>query len=427
MRPIVLFEDARTPALGTLALCRAAHEINGGGATLGRMARSAANEVFAIVRPHLRILAGDSSAPESWRGDSVYRSPPATFRTPWLLVNSRLVPHANTLHRIVELSRDGHVRAYVQQGEVALAALAPSIGVPTTLADPVTGPEPTTWLAQQGVPLVLDESLEFYRHSHEVIRGLPQVLGDMLKARIAQAECREVADGVFVAAGSNWPTCIAADTQAGPIVIEAGVRWGAFCSLVGPLWIGPKARICDHAVLRGPLSIGVGAKVGGEIENSIVESYSNKGHFGYLGHSHVGNWVNLGAGTTGSNLKHTYGPIQADEGGVKTPSGMQFLGTIIGDFARTSIHCGLQAGKVLGVGACGYGAVMESVPPFVHAARQWGSMTAVDLPSVLRSVERMFSRRGVPFRPIDAELLTRVHALTEPARGGLTVGPPTFH
>jgi glucose-1-phosphate thymidylyltransferase len=99
----------------------------------------------------------------------------------------------------------------------------------------------------------------------------------------------------------------------GPVVVGAGAEIGPFVCLDGPLWIGPRTRVNPHAWLRAGTAIGADCRVGGEIEATVMEAFSNKAHDGFLGHSHLGSWVNLAAGTVTSNLKATYGTVRLHE------------------------------------------------------------------------------------------------------------------
>ncbi len=101
------------------------------------------------------------------------------------------------------------------------------------------------------------------------------------------------------------------DASKGPVMIDKGASIGANAVLWGPCYIGPYAQIMPLALIRPGASVGMMCKIGGEMSNSIMFGYSNKAHEGYLGDSYVGKWVNLGAGTTTSNLKNTYGEITA--------------------------------------------------------------------------------------------------------------------
>ena len=91
------------------------------------------------------------------------------------------------------------------------------------------------------------------------------------------------------------------------VVLDDGVQVMEFAYLVGPLYVGPHSRIIERASVKESVSIGRLCKIGGEVEASVIESHTNKQHHGFLGHAYVGSWVNLGAGTSNSDLKNTYG------------------------------------------------------------------------------------------------------------------------
>ena len=93
------------------------------------------------------------------------------------------------------------------------------------------------------------------------------------------------------------------------------------------------------------MALGHTTKIGGEIEASIVEPYTNKQHHGFLGHSYLGSWINLGAGTCNSDLKNTYGNVKMDYRGESVATGMQFVGCFMGDYAKTAINTGIFTGK----------------------------------------------------------------------------------
>jgi hypothetical protein len=123
--------------------------------------------------------------------------------------------------------------------------------------------------------------------------------------------------------------------------------------------------------------------------------HSNKGHTGFVGSSYLGRWVNLGAGTTTSNLKNTYGPVQLWTPSGLTSTGLQFLGSLIGDHAKTGIGTMLTTGCVVGAGANIYGASVtpKRIPPFA-----WGDCepyARFDGDKFIEVAERMMSRRHV--------------------------------
>jgi UDP-N-acetylglucosamine diphosphorylase/glucosamine-1-phosphate N-acetyltransferase len=198
------------------------------------------------------------------------------------------------------------------------------------------------------------------------------------------------------------------DTTAGPILLCAGAYVQAFTRLVGPLYVGEHSILTTDRIAAS--SIGDTCKVHGEMSNTIIVGHSNKGHDGFVGHSMLGRWVNLGAGTITSNLKNTYGPVQ-----LWTPSGtrdttMQFLGTFFGDHAKTGIGTRLTTGCVLGAGANVFG---REMPPKAVAPFAWGEPERFETYRVdkfLEAVERMMARREVTLDDGMRTMLERVHA-----------------
>jgi UDP-N-acetylglucosamine diphosphorylase/glucosamine-1-phosphate N-acetyltransferase len=138
------------------------------------------------------------------------------------------------------------------------------------------------------------------------------------------------------------------DASKGPIMLGDGASVGANAVVQGPCAIGPAAVVAELARVRPGTSVGPVCKVGGEVSSSILTAHSNKSHDGYLGDSYVGQWVNLGAGTTTSNLKNTYDEVSIPLLGEKRPSGRKFLGSVIGDHAKTAIGTRLMTGSYIG-------------------------------------------------------------------------------
>ena len=127
----------------------------------------------------------------------------------------------------------------------------------------------------------------------------------------------------------------------------------AFTRINGPCYIGRKVNVLGGEI--SGCSIGDVCKVRGEVSNTIFLGHSNKGHDGFVGHSYLGRWVNLGASTVTSNLKNTYGTVALWTPSGVRDTGMQFLGTMFGDHVKTGIGLRLTTGSVLGAGANVYG------------------------------------------------------------------------
>ncbi len=182
------------------------------------------------------------------------------------------------------------------------------------------------------------------------------------------------------------------DGRRGPVVLDDNVVVEPFSKIVGPAYIGPNSVIFTGSVVS-ECSIGPVCRIGGEVESSIFIGYSNKRHYGYVGHSIVGEWVNMGAGTTVSNLKNTYGTFRLNISGQRVDSGRQFMGSFFGDHVKTSIGCMVSGGLSIGVSSHIYRYVNTDVPAFTIYFPD--TMTEIFLESALSTAKRMMMRRQV--------------------------------
>lgn len=190
------------------------------------------------------------------------------------------------------------------------------------------------------------------------------------------------------------------DASGGPVYLGRDVHIMAGCMIQGP------AALCHHSVVRmgtkiySGTTIGPVCKVAGEIQNVIMHSHSNKAHDGYLGNSLIGEWCNLGAHTTTSNLRNNYKPIKIPEWATgrihRTP--IQFFGTVMGDHGKTAINTTLSAGTLCGV-FCNiftYGFPPKHVPSF-----SWVSPHHTEpyqFEKAMETAEIMMARRGIPLK-----------------------------
>lgn len=158
---------------------------------------------------------------------------------------------------------------------------------------------------------------------------------------------------VWLGEGVTLKPGVILDASEGPIVIDEGATVMPNAVILGPCYIGKNSQIKVAAKIYQGTSIGPVCKVGGEVEGTIFQAYSNKQHDGFLGHAYVGEWVNIGADTNNSDLKNTYDSVSVYnyEEGAKTDSGTMFMGCIIGDHSKLGINCTINTGTVIGVGA----------------------------------------------------------------------------
>lgn len=143
------------------------------------------------------------------------------------------------------------------------------------------------------------------------------------------------------------------DTSEGPIAVHPGATVRPGTTLIGPVSIGPGSTVLDKALVKAHTAVGPVCKVAGEIGGTIIQGYANKGHDGHLGDSWLGEWVNLGAGTTNSNLLNTYGEVSAvaEPRGPREKTGETFLGCVLGDHTKTAIGTRIMTGSIVHTGA----------------------------------------------------------------------------
>ncbi len=215
------------------------------------------------------------------------------------------------------------------------------------------------------------------------------------------------AHAVWLEAGARVEPHTVFDTTQGPVLLRRDALVQAFSRVQGPCHLGAGSVISGGRV--GGSAIGELCKVNGEVSASIFLGHANKGHDGFVGHSVLGRWVNLGAGTTTSNLKNTYGHVALWTPDGVRDTGLQFLGTLFGDHVKTGIGLRLTTGCVLGAGAN----VVDRMPPKVVDPFAWGGgapYATFDVDRFLTTATRVMARRGVTLDPSLTRHLRRAHS-----------------
>lgn len=224
-------------------------------------------------------------------------------------------------------------------------------------------------------------------------------------------------ENIFIEDGAklNFVTINAA---AGPVYIGRNAEIMEGSTIRGPL------ALCDHSVINmgtriyGPVTIGPHSKVGGELNNVVIQAYSNKGHDGFLGSSVIGEWCNLGASTNTSNLKNDYTEVKLwdypSQRFLKT--GLQFCGLIMGDHSKSGIQTMFNAGTVVGV-ACnihGSGYPRNFVPSFSNGGSHGFEINPIR--NILSTAEKVMARRNVSLTETDKKILSEVFEITQTHR-----------
>lgn len=208
------------------------------------------------------------------------------------------------------------------------------------------------------------------------------------------------------------------NTKSGPVYIgrDAEVMEGSL--IRGPFSLGEHASLKLGTKVYGPTTVGPHSKVGGEVNNSVVMGYSNKGHDGFLGNSVIGEWCNLGADSNNSNLKNNYGPVKLynykkDQ---MLDTGLQFCGLMMGDHSKCGINTMFNTGTVVGVGANIFGG---GFPPTHIPSFAWGGaegMEVYKLDKMLETANRVYARRNATVSEEEAAILRAVFDDTEKYR-----------
>ncbi len=222
---------------------------------------------------------------------------------------------------------------------------------------------------------------------------------------------------IFVEEGAKIE-CAILNASTGPIYIGKDAE-----VMEGSIVRGPFA-LCEHSTLKlgakiyGPTTVGPHSKVGGEVNNSVIFGYSNKGHDGFLGNSVLGEWCNIGADSNNSNLKNNYAQVKlwSYEKEKFVNTGLTFCGLIMGDHSKCGINTMFNTGTVVGVNAniFGSGFPRNFIPSF-----SWGGaagFTTYKITDAFEVATRVFERRGLVFDETEQQILTHVFQLTEKYR-----------
>lgn len=289
-------------------------------------------------------------------------------------------------------------RGALRVGEKLVGWVLPDGEVPPPEAMIGEGGDPSPFPGQGPDVAIPGEVLEWpwklmegngLRLSTDLSAGDSTAGGSELPAHVAL-----LGSGVLsVAEGVELEPHVVLDTRSGPIRLEPGVAVRAFTRLSGPAWVGPGSILLGGEI--GGVTIGRGCRVRGEVTDSVLDDFVNKAHNGHLGHAVVGRWVNLGADTTNSDLKNSYGTVRVRLGEAEWDTGLLKVGSFLGDHVKTGIGTLLPTGAVVGAGSNVFGGGMApaQVPAFTWLGPD-GPWT-YDLDRFLAVARRAMGRRGV--------------------------------
>jgi len=406
---ILVFEDHHLDRMNPITLTRPAFGITCCVYTLYDIVRMVSPRVRYVVRPHLEKIAARRFPQGEHAGG------------PTLYINASLAPDVRYVESLRSLLARG--KPFLStSGQRIAAALVPERISPPSPAAPAGIPR---FLLESNLPLEESEGLRTFDYPFHVVGAIRDLFPANLDRKIRDGQFTEIRPRVFVGRGVRIADTAVLHADDGPIVLDNDVLVMDFCYLRGPLYVGPNSRVIERSSVKEFTSIGNTCKIGGEVEASIIEDYTNKQHHGFLGHSYVGSWVNLGAGTSTSDLKNTYGIVRMECAGERIDTGLQFMGCVIGDFAKAAINTSIFAGKLIGVASMIYGYVGQNVPSFCNYARSFGQVTECPLETAIQTQKRMFARRNVEQTDDDIALLSAVFEMTREERS-ISSEPPVL-
>lgn len=408
---VCLFEDGGVGNLEPLALTRPAFDLLCGQTTLGskQCRYFAPCELGVLVRPHLADLYRLHHPTTPVNDLSWLRAEPT------ILVNSRWLPPAGLV-------------THIARPCVAL--------VGDEVAFAVVGTDRLTYCSEN----TLADCLEVWKQTlprHEAGGLMISYLWDLVanngeqltldfQQRITRYRLGWRPDSLAVVGSPERlfldPTAridpfVVVDTTQGPIMIDREAVVSSFSRIEGPCYVGPHAQVLG-AKIRAGTTLGPHCRIGGEVEASIVHGHSNKYHDGFLGHSYVGEWVNLGAGTQNSDLRNDYGPVTVWVNGRRVHSGQSKVGCFLGDHTKTGLGTLINTGTSVGA-FCNLLPAGLFPPKCIPSFCSWwnGALRGNDdLPALFHTAHEVMRRRDDVCTDTHVDLFRALFRLTEAER-----------
>lgn len=405
-----IYEDKLAEQLCPLALARPVFELVCGREGLRRRVQRwfPTAEWGALVRPYLAETFAEE-CPRARVNDNGFLAP-----SPTLLINGRWMPDRRLTAADVTLDNAGFI-----DGHLAWIAVSPE---EAAVLDSSCFDEELQLIARNR--RVVEAMGTMIEHPWDLVdRNRRQLELDFVDEGVSEiphsphVQCLGDPADVYVANESTIDPYVVIDTTDGPVSIDRNVHIQSFTRIAGPCHIGEGTRIF-RGLISGGTTIGPHCRIGGEIEESILHSHVNKYHEGFLGHSYVCPWVNLGAITTTSDLKSDYSSVKVPLQGQMVDSGISKVGSFIGDHTKTAIDSMFNTGSAIGVMTLvlpGGRLLPRHIPSFCNVS--FGEL-ACDWPldQNIATAKIAMSRRGCEFTPAAERLFRLLYEKTESER-----------
>jgi UDP-N-acetylglucosamine diphosphorylase/glucosamine-1-phosphate N-acetyltransferase len=409
---LCLVEDLGAAGLEPLTLTRPVYDLLLGASTLGAKIALAfgvgtgPQRRGAVIRPYL--------APVQRARDphTAVNNPEWLARGPVIVANGRWVPPAD-----FEMPSESGEWLGLCDGQPACALVGPDEAV--ALEPHAVG----AWFERVADRLGgQDVGGEWVHRPWDLVaKNAEHVVRDFRSAghvgvsnrHLATAAIVGPADRLFIHESARVDPYTVFDTTSGPITVAAGAVIQPFTRIEGPSYVGRDTQLF-RANLRGGVTIGPQCRIGGEVEASVIHGHSNKYHEGFLGHAYVGEWVNLGAITSNSDLRNDYGEVFVPLGGDPVATGQAKVGCFIGDHTRTGLGSMLNTGTAIGV-MCNILPAGPLLPKHVpsFAAVLYGRVApGFPLEQMFATARVVTGRRGQSFTELDEQLYLDLYEQT---------------
>ena len=417
MGTVVLFEDPGYRRLLPLVHFRPVYDLRCGIRTLAQKIRKFyhGEEFVLFCREEL------SDVVKSQNAGTAVNVPPST---PCLLINGRTI-FTKTLFS--KIPSEGPEEVFLSGNEI-VAARIDAGRLRKHMEGRAVLPEPSWFVdfpKSDVEARVVVYPWDLVRFNGEEIKAdFKALVGrGRIEGRVYQGAVLVQKKDIFVGKGAKVKPGVVLDAENGPIFIGRDAVVLPNAVIEGPAFVGEGSWIKIGAKIYENTSIGEMCKVGGEVEASIVHSHSNKQHDGFLGHSYLGQWVNIGADTNNSDLKNNYGSVKVVIDNETVDSGSMFVGLTMGDHSKSGINTMFNTGTVVGVGCNVFG---SDFPPKTIPSFSWGgtaSLVTYDVDKCIEVARRVMARRKVEMTGADEALFRRIFEATAPERGRWGVKP----
>lgn len=408
---LCIFEDDHVEHLTPLVDTRATYDLRVGARTLAQRIADAFPDTQQIF--HARGAVAEVTAQD---GERLVNRIPGTVDV--LFVNGRWYAESGEVLNEIRTATKSQESVMLVDQDVCVAAWVPNASPEIIQADSLSA---STFDSSRTVKVRNSRVVSRLWHLLDLI---DEAISEDFEARtrgynVFERPGADVQEGatlvngerIYLGRGATIRPGAILNAESGPIYVDENVTVMEQAVVRGPAYLGPNSMVKIGGILES-VAIGPWCKVGGEVHHCIFHAYSNKAHAGFLGHSYLGQWCNLGADTNNSNLKNDYGMVSLYNPVLESfeNTERQFVGLFMGDHSKSGITTMFNTGSIVGVCCNVYGNGFHSryVPSF-----SWGtpdSYVEYRLDKALRVAEAVMARRSVSLSAAERELLERIHA-----------------